>query len=226
MFWRSSFFSPLLPKILGLSFSLLLVLETNAQSKALSFDAGVALVQGEVNGAALISDDIGIGFGASYQANMFGLWDFFVNLSYHQFRFDFAVPSPKANMPYYESRASHAALGLGILVKLYNPSKRSSLYRRVTPYLALVGGLGGVNNEILVLQGFDNSGLTFSEGLNLNPYGEMIFGFHIRVSAEWGVQAFGAARSSMTDFYDGIAGTGGAPDILGRVGMGISLNLR
>lgn len=182
------------------------------------------IIQGEAMGRGMIGDDLGLGVNIAYGHAIGSKTQVLIAASHLRYNVDYMQPGGD-NSSYYYGTGSHTSAGAGLMFFPFSKRGRAAMYSQFRPYVAATGGIVMQNNQTVDAINLP-SGFTLYEGNRLLPYGEILFGIKLRMSPNLSFDVFAGGRSTMTDGIDGIAGTGAAPDIIGRVGFGICSKLR
>ncbi len=184
----------------------------------LAVHASAISVLGETTGGARIGDDFGLGLNLRLATPLF-----FDNLeisgeiSYYQLDVDYTQAG--TDIGFNHTKASQYNFSGGLTLYLFQNGKRSSMYNPYRFYIAGYAGISAHNNEVLESHNI-SSAFTLYEGLSVFPFGDMLGGIKVRINPTNSIDLYLGGRMALSDAIDGVAGTGKAPDLMLRLGLG------
>jgi hypothetical protein len=190
-----------------------------AQKNCISVHGSILSVLGETTGGSTIGDDFGFGLNMRFSAP-FILKNLEINaeLSYYTVDIDYTYAG--TIISFNHAKASQFNGSAGLTLYLFQKGSRSTMYKPYRLYISGYAGISTHTNEIIESHNVSDS-FTLFEGLTIFPFGDLISGIKIRINPNNSVDIFMGGRLTLSDAVDAIAGTGKAPDLLWRVGVGI-----
>ncbi|PTM04908.1 MAG: hypothetical protein DA405_05790 [Bacteroidetes bacterium] len=196
---------------------------SKAQNSSVAVHGTALSILGETTGGSRIGDDFGLGLNLRMAAPFF-LRNLEINgeISYYQINIDYTQSG--SEISFNHTKASQYNIGGGLTLYLFQKGKRPSMYHPYRFYISGYAGASAHTNEIVESHNI-NPRFTVFEGLSLFPYGDLLGGIKIRIDPRNSIDLFTGARMALSDAVDGIAGTGGAPDLMIRLGLGFCHSL-
>jgi hypothetical protein len=196
---------------------------SKAQNSSVAVHGTALSVLGETTGGSRIGDDFGLGLNLRMAAPFF-LRNLEINgeISYYQINIDYTQTG--SEISFNHTKASQYNIGGGLTLYLFQKGKRPSMYHPYRFYMSGYAGISAHTNEIIESHNI-NPRFTVFEGLILFPYGDLLGGIKIRINPRNCIDLFMGGRMALSDAVDGIAGTGAAPDLMIRLGIGFCHSL-
>ena len=205
-------------KVLFFLFLLISSCLLNAQSY-IGIHGTAMSVLGETTGGSRIGDDFGLGLNIRLATPfVFKNLEICGEIAYYQIDVDYTQAG--TDISFNHTKATQYNISGGLTLYLFQKGKSPSMYKPYRFYISGYAGISAHTNEIMESYNISPA-FTVYEGLTLFPFGDMVGGVKIRINPTNCVDLFLGGRMALSDAVDGLAGTGAAPDMMLRLGVGL-----
>jgi len=192
---------------------------TSKAQSSIGVHASALSILGETTGGSSIGDDLGLGINIRLSAPLFcNNLEISGEASYYAIDIDYTLAG--SDFSFHHTTAKQYNIGGGLTFYPFLKGKRPSMYKPFRFYISGFAGISAQKNKVIETHNMP-AAYTVYDGLLIFPFGDMVAGLKIRINPTSCMDVFVGGRMALSDAVDGIAGTGAAPDMMLRIGVGI-----